>query len=69
MTTSDPRPFLTREWRTTPDIARDVWESEGRRGDFHCARNRVLQALKRMESTGEAERMDSVLPSRWRLKG
>jgi hypothetical protein len=67
MTTTDPSPFLTHEWRTTNEIALDAWDAEGRRGDFHNARDRVRLALRRMEAGGRVERMDSVSPNRWRF--
>lgn len=73
MTTTDPTPFMSREWRSTTDIARDAWDAEGRRGDFRYARNRVWLALIRMEKTGRAERMESggegprFRPNLWRL--
>ena len=50
MTTTDPWPYLTREWRTTSEIALDAWDAEGRRGGFNSARDRVRLALKRTES-------------------
>ena len=60
MTTTDPWPYLTCEWRTTSEIALDAWDAEGRRGGFNSARDRVRLALKRMESEGRAERMESA---------
>ena len=67
MTTTDPTPFMSREWRSTTDIARDAWDAEGRRGDFCNARERVRLVLRRMEKEGKVERMDSAAPLRWRL--
>lgn len=67
MTESDVLPFLTREWRTTLDIARDVWDAEGQRGDFSMVRTRVLHALSMLEKRGRVERNRAVLPHKWRL--
>ena len=70
MTESDVVPFLTREWRSTADIARDVWDAEGHRGDFSMVRMRVAHTLSMMEKRGKAESMRDQKrgrPIRWRL--
>ena len=67
MTESDVRPFLTREWRTTVEIARDVYEAEGRRGDFEMVRTRIAHTLSMMEKRRKVERNGAVLPHKWRL--
>ena len=70
MTESDVVPFLTREWRSTVEIARDVYEAEGRRGDFSMVRTRIAHTLSMMEKRGKAESMreeKSGRPIRWRL--
>lgn len=70
MTESDVIPFLTREWRQTADIARDVYEAEGRRGDFEMVRTRVAHTLSMMEKRGKAERKRAPTrgrPIMWRL--
>ena len=59
MTTTDPSPYLTREWQSTAEIAGRAWDAEGRRGRFGAARERVLIALRRMEAEGRAERTES----------
>lgn len=70
MTESDVIPFLTREWRPTSDIARDVWDAEGHRGDFDMVRTRVAHALSMMEKRGKAESRRQPTRGRpvlWRL--
>ena len=70
MTESDVVPFLTRAWRSTIEIARDVYEAEGRRGDFDMVRTRVAHTLSMMEKRGKAESMREQKrgrPIRWRL--
>ena len=67
MTESEVIPFLAHEWRSTLDIARDVWDAEGHRGDFTVARTRVLHALSMLEKRGKVERNGAVLPHKWRL--
>ena len=56
MTESDVIPFLAREWRLASDIARDVYEAEGERGEFRAVRIRVNRNLRRMEARGKVER-------------
>ena len=56
MTESDVLPFLTREWRLASEIARDVYEAEGERGEFRAVRIRVNRNLRNMERRGKAER-------------
>lgn len=70
MTESDVVPFLTHEWRQTADIARDVYEAEGRRGDFEMVRTRVAHTLSMMEKRGKAESKRQPMRGRpvlWRL--
>ena len=70
MTASDVVPFLTHEWRQTAEIARDVYEAEGRRGDFDMVRARVAHALSMMEKRGKVESMRQPTRGRpvlWRL--
>ena len=70
MTESDVVPFLTREWRSTVEIARDVYEAEGHRGDFSMVRTRIAHTLSMMEKRGKAESMRSPTRGRpvlWRL--
>ena len=70
MTESDVIPFLTHEWRQTVDIARDVYEAEGRRGDFEMVRTRVAHTLSMMEKRGKAESRRQPTrgrPVMWRL--
>ena len=55
MTEAEALAHLTREWRSTMAIARDVWESEGRRGDPHMVRQRVAHSLAMLEARGLAE--------------
>ena len=72
MTESDVVPFLTREWRSTVEIARDVYEAEGRRGDFDMVRTRIAHTLSMMEKRGKAESMRQPTrgrPIMWRLAG
>ena len=56
MTESDVLPFLTHEWRLASEIARDVYEAEGGRGEFRAVRIRVNRNLRNMEKRGKAER-------------
>lgn len=70
MTESDVMPFLTREWRSTVEIARDVYEAEGRRGDFSMVRTRIAHTLSMMEKRGKAESRRQPTrgrPIMWRL--
>lgn len=70
MTESDVMPFLTREWRQTADIARDVYEAEGHRGDFEMVRTRIAHTLSMMEKRGKVESMRQPTRGRpvlWRL--
>lgn len=70
MTESDVGPFLTHEWRSTADIARDVYEAEGRRGDFDMVRMRIAHTLSMMEKRGKAESRRQPTrgrPIMWRL--
>ncbi len=70
MTESDVMPCLTREWRTTIEIARDVYEAEGRRGDFDMVRTRIAHTLSMMEKRGKAESKRAPTRGRpvlWRL--
>ena len=70
MTESDVIPFLTREWRQTAEIARDVWGAEGHRGDFDMVRTRVAHTLSMMEKRGKVESKrapTSGRPVLWRL--
>ena len=70
MTESDVVPFLTREWRSTVEIARDVYEAEGRRGDFDMVRTRVAHTLSMMERRGKVESKRAPTRGRpvlWRL--
>ena len=70
MTEADVIPFLTHEWRPTLDIARDVYEAEGRRGGFGTVLERVRRTLCGMEERGRAERTRMSTrgrPSMWRL--
>lgn len=73
MTESDVLPFLTREWRLASEIARDVYEAEGERGEFRAVRIRVNRNLRRMEARGKAERKAAtegggmMTPMMWRL--
>ena len=67
MTELEVLPYLAREWRTTPDIVRDVYEAEGRRGDLGTVVRRTLHALNMMERRGKVERNGAVLPHEWRL--
>ena len=73
MTESVVIPFLTREWRLASDIARDVYEAEGERGDLMAVRIRVNRNLRNMERRGKAERKAAtegggkMTPMMWRL--
>ena len=70
MTESDVIPFLTHEWWQTADIARDVYEAEGRRGDFTTVRTRVAHTLSMMEKRGKVESKRAPTRGRpvlWRL--
>ena len=70
MTESDVMPFLTREWRQTAEIARDVYEAEGRRGDFDMVCRRIAHTLSMMEKRGKAESRRQPTRGRpvlWRL--
>ena len=70
MTESDVVPFLTHEWRQTAEIARDVWDAEGHRGDFSMVRTRIAHTLSMMEKRGKAESKRSPTrgrPIMWRL--
>ena len=70
MTESDVVPFLTHEWRQTADIARDVWDAEGHRGDFSMVRTRVAHTLSMMERRGKVESKRAPTRGRpvlWRL--
>lgn len=70
MTESDVVPFLAHEWRQTAEIARDVYEAEGRRGDFEMVRTRVAHTLSMMEKRGKVESMRQPTRGRpvlWRL--
>lgn len=55
MTEQEALAHLTREWRSTMAIARDVWEAEGRRGDYMMVRQRVAHSLAMLEARGLAE--------------
>ena len=70
MIESDVVPFLTREWRSTVEIARDVYEAEGHRGDFSMVRTRIAHTLSMMEKRGKAESKRAPTRGRpvlWRL--
>lgn len=70
MTESDVMPFLTHEWRLTTEIARDLYEAEGRRGTLEAARLRANRELRRMEGRGEVESFTVRArgsPAMWRL--
>ena len=70
MTESDVVPFLTPEWRQTAEIARDVWDAEGHRGDFSMVRMRIAHTLSMMEKRGKAESKRAPTRGRpvlWRL--
>ena len=70
MTESDVVPFLTHEWRQTAEIARDVWDAEGHRGDFDMVRTRIAHTLSMMEKRGKAESKRAPTRGRpvlWRL--
>ena len=70
MTESDVVPFLTREWRSTVEIARDVYEAEGWRGDFTMVRTRIAHTLSMMEKRGKVESKRAPTRGRpvlWRL--
>ena len=55
MTEAETLAHLTHEWRSTKEVARDVWEAEGRRGDPHMVRQRVAHSLAMLEARGLAE--------------
>lgn len=55
MTELEALAHLTHEWRSTMAIARDVWEAEGRRGDYAMVRQRVAHSLAMLEARGLAE--------------
>ena len=70
MTESDVVPYLTREWRSTVEIARDVWDAEGHRGDFSMVRTRIAHTLSMMEKRGKVQSMRQPTRGRpvlWRL--
>ena len=55
MTEQEALAHLTHEWRSTMAVARDVWEAEGRRGDYAMVRQRVAHSLAMLEARGLAE--------------
>ena len=55
MTADAVLPLVTAEWQTTADIARAVYESEGRRGSWPASQRRAWRGLRNLEASGQVE--------------
>ena len=70
MTADAVLPLVTAEWQTTADIARALYESEGRRGSWPASQRRAWRGLRNLEASGQVEhaRRDRNAYA-WRLSG
>ena len=55
MTADAVLPLVTADWQTTTDIARALYESEGRRGSWPASQRRAWRSLRSLEASGRVE--------------
>ena len=67
MTADAVLPLVTAEWQTTADIARALYDAEGRRGTWPSAQRRAWRGLKRLESQGRVDHRPVEGSFEWRL--